>query len=68
MYNIFILSTIENIIFIDYIPKKYIGCFDDDGKKTKGKYLTFPMDHNNSPKRCMNLCNTQRFKYAATKE
>ncbi|XP_060850898.1 uncharacterized protein LOC132929522 [Rhopalosiphum padi] len=51
----------------DYIPKKYIGCFDDDGKKTKGKYLTFPMESNNSPKRCMNLCNTHRFKYAAIK-
>lgn len=51
----------------DYVPKKYLGCFDDDGKKTKGKYLSFPMDINNSPKRCMNLCNTHRFKYAAVK-
>ncbi|KAL4131837.1 hypothetical protein QTP88_009086 [Uroleucon formosanum] len=51
----------------DYVPKKYIGCFDDDGKKTKGKYLSFSMDINNSPKRCMNLCNTHRFKYAALK-
>lgn len=25
------------------------------------------MDINNSPKRCMNLCNTHRFKYAAVK-
>jgi len=49
------------------VPKKYIGCFDDDGKKTKGKYLSFLMDINNSPKRCMNLCNTHRFKYAAVK-
>lgn len=25
------------------------------------------MGNNNSPRRCMNLCNTQRFKYAAIK-
>lgn len=52
---------------IDYAPKKYVGCFEDSEHKIKGKYLSFEMDINNSPKRCMNLCNTLRFKYAAVK-
>jgi len=58
---------LKNKIFTDHIPKKYVGCFEDDEKKTKGKYLSYQMGNNNSPKRCMNLCNTQRFKYAAVK-
>ncbi|CAH1711664.1 unnamed protein product [Aphis gossypii] len=54
----------------DFAAKNYIGCYDtidDDENKTKGKRLIFQMGTNNSPKRCMNLCNTQRFKYAAVK-
>lgn len=53
-------------MFIDYEPKKYIGCFKDE-KKITGTYLSYKMESNNSPKRCMNLCNTQQFKYAAVK-
>lgn len=56
-----------SLIFIDFLPKKYVGCFEDDDKKPKGKYMFFQMATNNSPKRCMNLCNTLRFKYAAVK-
>lgn len=55
------------MILIDFVPNKYVGCFGDEESKTKGKHLTFQMESNNSPKRCMNLCNTQRFKYAAVK-
>ncbi|XP_026809559.1 uncharacterized protein LOC113551491 [Rhopalosiphum maidis] len=55
----------------DYTAKNYVGCYDsndDDEPKTKEKRIIFEMNTNNSPKRCMNLCNTQRFKYAATKD
>lgn len=58
----------RNSIPIDHPPRKYVGCFDDDEKKIKGKYLSYQMGANNSPKRCMNLCNTQRFHYAAVTE
>ncbi|XP_025423118.1 uncharacterized protein LOC112692604 isoform X2 [Sipha flava] len=49
----------------DFLAKKYEGCFENEEKKNKGKNLSFNMEQNNSPRRCMNLCNTQRFKYAA---
>lgn len=52
---------------IDYTPKKYLGCFEDNDSKPKGKYLSFQMDTNNSPKRCVNLCNTLQLKYAVLK-
>ncbi|XP_022166764.1 uncharacterized protein LOC111031217 [Myzus persicae] len=53
----------------DYVSKNYVGCYDadDDENISKEKHLIFQMGTNNSPKRCMNLCNTQRFKYAAVK-
>ncbi|VVC39997.1 Hypothetical protein CINCED_3A002549 [Cinara cedri] len=51
----------------DYTPKKYLGCFEDNDNKPKGKYLSFQMDKNNSPKRCINLCNTLQLKYAVLK-
>lgn len=62
------VNNIKNKIFIDFLPKKYVGCFEDDEKKPKGKYLSYEMGTNNSPKRCINLCNTHRFKYAAVKK
>jgi len=53
------------------LAKNYVGCYDDandvDENKTKEKHLIFQMGTNNSPKRCMNLCSTQRFEYAAVK-
>jgi len=60
----------KNKIFTDYVSKNYVGCYDsndDDENKTKEKHLIFQMGTNNSPKRCMNLCNTQRFRYASVK-
>lgn len=58
---------IKNKTFSDHPSKKYVGCFDEDEKNHNGKRVSFQMGANNSPKRCMNLCNTQRFKYAAIK-
>lgn len=60
------LIYIKNNIFTDYLPKNYVGCFDDEIKKIKGKYLSYQMGYN-SPRKCMNLCNTQQFSYAAIK-
>jgi len=51
--------------FTDHIPTKYVGCFEDERNITKGTYLSHEMGNNNSPRRCMNLCNTQQFNYAA---
>jgi len=52
-------------VFTDHVPRKYVGCFESDENKWNGKHLSYDMGNNNSPKRCMNLCNTQQFKYAA---
>lgn len=49
-------------LFVDYAPNKYVGCFEDDKKHNRG--IRYEMGSNNSPKRCMNICNTHRFKYA----
>lgn len=57
----------KKITFVDYIPKKYVGCFEDEEDNGKGRNIIFQMGTNNSPKRCMNLCNTQQFRYAAVK-
>lgn len=60
-------SLNNKCILADYLPKKYIGCFEDDSSKTKGASLSFHMGTNNSPRRCMNLCNTHQIKYASVK-
>lgn len=44
-----------------------MGCFEDNENKPKGKFVSFQMNANNSPKRCMNLCNTLQLKYAVLK-
>ncbi|XP_050537386.1 uncharacterized protein LOC126903300 isoform X2 [Daktulosphaira vitifoliae] len=51
----------------EYVANNYIGCFEEEQKKNKTKLLIFQMGTNNSPKRCMNLCNSQTFKYALLK-
>ncbi|XP_050420558.1 uncharacterized protein LOC126833331 [Adelges cooleyi] len=50
-----------------YVATKYEGCFADEPVKHKNGILTFQMGTNNSPKRCMNLCNIERYKYALLK-